>query len=348
MLGFVAVLLLLFSDLVYGQEVGVDTEIQSTLLQYFDGKNQAIVNGDIPALRNKLGKVSNVALVDIAVVNVQRERAAAAKGSFSYTGSDTSVEWLGMARQGIDEISVDAIEKVALHLATNGGPDKTEQWIEHHLVISKANGSWRIISDEIVNQPGPQKPEPGFRPVPSKETTTKLANDGNTASDGAEVGIQTVYNGSAAASYAYQWALSRNPAYRSFDQDCTNFISQALRAGNWVDVPGWYLDTSAWWYNELNQSRTWINAHYWWWFTHDRPRGYIASYFSDLQLGDILQMDFDRDGYIDHSMVVTYKDSYGTIYLSYHTTDTRNRSINSILQQYPNAAYYGWRITSAD
>jgi hypothetical protein len=269
-----------------------------------------------------------------------------------YTGEETTIQLLSEPQtiKG-GKISVFVEENSILYLSTDGGPDKTEQRVEHIMILSKAGkGVWHIVSDIIKDEPKPLTPPPGSKPVPQDTLSTQVApkgllplNDQNDAFGA--ISLQTAYyNGSAAASYAYTWALSRNPAYRSFAADCTNFVSQAVRAGNWWDVSGWYLSMEAWWYNYLNQSRPWVNAHYWYLFTYSRPRGYIARYFNQMQIGDILQMDFNRDGYVDHSMVVTAKNASGTIYLSYHTTDTRNRSISSILSAYPNANYYGLRI----
>jgi len=111
---------------------------------------------------------------------------------------------------------------------------------------------------------------------------------------------------------------------------------------------GWYPNknsTSVWWYafDWRGQSRTWTSAHYWWWFTYNRPRGYLTSNACSLQLGDIVQRDKERDGYIDHSMIVTYKNGCD-IRISYHTPNTRNRSLWDFMNQYPGAAFYGWRL----
>ena len=40
-----------------------------------------------------------------------------------------------------------------------------------------------------------------------------------------------MYNREAAVRYANTWWDSRNPAFPSFDVDCTNYISQCLLAG---------------------------------------------------------------------------------------------------------------------
>ena len=47
-----------------------------------------------------------------------------------------------------------------------------------------------------------------------------------------------------------------------------------------------------------------------------------------------LQMDFTNNGSKDHTMIVTWWNA-GTPYLSYHTIDTHNRSLSSLLTQYP-------------
>lgn len=111
-------------------------------------------------------------------------------------------------------------------------------------------------------------------------------------------------------------------------------------------MTGLYTAWYAWWYNWTNQSRTWINAHQFYIFTRDQGRGRIVRNFYEMQVGDVLQMDFGRDGFIDHSMVVTGKDRNGVIYLSYHSNNTLNKSINSIVSAYPKAIYYGWRMYS--
>ncbi len=54
-------------------------------------------------------------------------------------------------------------------------------------------------------------------------------------------------------------------------------------------------------------------------------------------------MDFDKDGSKDHSMIVTSRNSQGVPYVTYHSTNTYNRSVASIIASYPNAAYYAYR-----
>lgn len=146
--------------------------------------------------------------------------------------------------------------------------------------------------------------------------------------------------------YANNYWYPYNPGYRDFENsgtrggDCTNFVSQALKAGGWTDVDGFYQDDRYWWYGVATQTYTWINAHKWNIFTANRPRGVSPPNVYDLEPGDILQLDFEGDGEIDHSMIVTSKPN-GVPHLTYHTNPTWGKSIDDILAQYPNAWYYG-------
>lgn len=103
------------------------------------------------------------------------------------------------------------------------------------------------------------------------------------------------------------------------------------------------FSSNVWWYNSLNQSWTWAGAHNFYWFTKNSGRGSSLKYFSDLKLGDLLQIDFEKDGFIDHSMIVT-QISGSKIYLSYHTPNTLNELLDNIQSRNPNAAFYGWRL----
>lgn len=155
------------------------------------------------------------------------------------------------------------------------------------------------------------------------------------------------YNRNNAAWYGWYYALNPNRDFRYYSLDCTNFISQAVWYGNWLMV-GWWpnmTSTSVWWYafNWMGESRTWRIATYWWWFTYNRPRGWLTNSFCNLQKGDIVQIDYDRNGYSDHSMITTYKNGCD-VRMSYHSTNTRNRSIWSIYNESPNARYSIWRL----
>ncbi|WP_251062200.1 MULTISPECIES: amidase domain-containing protein [unclassified Streptomyces] len=61
-----------------------------------------------------------------------------------------------------------------------------------------------------------------------------------------------------------------------------------------------------------------------------------------LAYADVLQADWKRDNNIDHTMIVTKKYN-GTPYLTYHTSDTHNKSLKKLLSDHPRAWWYAHR-----
>ena len=173
------------------------------------------------------------------------------------------------------------------------------------------------------------------------------------------------YSGSAAAGYATKWAKATNSSYPRFVNDCTNFVSQSLLAGGWAMAGGSCSDRKsdgAWWYGDWNcvypgvrASYTWSGAQNLYNFMSASGRGTGLSKVADLEIGDVLQMEFTADdptepynlGHVGHSMVVTGKHD-SNIYLSYHTDDHLNEPFwgpGGILSRHPTAKYYAWHVT---
>lgn len=146
----------------------------------------------------------------------------------------------------------------------------------------------------------------------------------------------------------YRYALTHwdnyNPDFRvaSNGNDCTNFISQILRTGGWKHDTGWYKSNKNWWYNSVNQTFSWAGAENWAQFTWYSGRTIYLDNVWKLVWTDILQMDFDQNNNMNHTMFVT-KTSSTNIYLTYHTDDHLNRPLTEILDSYPNAWYYAYR-----
>ncbi|GAA0904446.1 hypothetical protein GCM10009549_07900 [Streptomyces thermoalcalitolerans] len=156
------------------------------------------------------------------------------------------------------------------------------------------------------------------------------------------------YDYKAMADYAAKHWNNYNPEYPSFDGagaggDCTNFVSQSLKAGGWKHVPGYVYDYTKWFGNSEIQSHSFIGVNEFSWFALSSGRVTSLANVYQLDVGDVLQMDFNRDGSKDHTMIVTYRSPQGVPYLSYHSTDTYNRSVASIIASYPNAYYYAYR-----
>ncbi|XOB42666.1 MAG: amidase domain-containing protein [Candidatus Nealsonbacteria bacterium] len=172
----------------------------------------------------------------------------------------------------------------------------------------------------------------------------------------------TYYDRQTAVNYARDYCYNRNPAFRDFGpDDCTNFISQCLLTGGWTEI-GKYQDQNLFaWYYDLGYkpfySNTWAVANDLGQFIINSGRGYKYSLYQgnidgyvendQLQIGDVVQIDFNKDGRNDHSTIVTsVNKATGSVGLTYHFeyTGKDNIEIRDLMQQYPNANFYGYHL----
>ncbi|MGX2996816.1 amidase domain-containing protein [Streptomyces sp. JNUCC 64] len=265
---------------------------------------------------------------------------------------------------------------------TGSEPPNTEFASEHRFTYALgSDGTWALTTSEPIAGSGPSPinqvvvdPADLDIPVPPDEPTvedgTEDPNDlpetppdtgekvvdiaGPTPASGSQPTVKGNKVKAAAARYDYG-AMTRyaekhwknyNPAYRKFNErggDCTNFVSQALRAGGWKNKRGFYRNSKYWWYNSYNQTFSWTGVDHWATFAKKSGRTSLLSNPRNLSNGDVLQVDFDRRNGKDHTMMVTYRPFNGQPYLTYHSTDTKRRSLGSILRAYPNAKYYAHR-----
>ncbi|HIW74481.1 MAG TPA: amidase domain-containing protein [Firmicutes bacterium] len=115
------------------------------------------------------------------------------------------------------------------------------------------------------------------------------------------------YDRAKAIAYAHRWAYGRNPAYYDFSAlggDCTNFISQCLRAGgapmNYTPVTGWFYNSAA------SRAPAWTGVEQLYRFlTGNKGAGPYAlpGAPGDIRPGDIVQLSFDAARF-SHSLLV--------------------------------------------
>ncbi|MGN1400436.1 MAG: amidase domain-containing protein [Bacillus sp. (in: firmicutes)] len=136
-----------------------------------------------------------------------------------------------------------------------------------------------------------------------------------------------VYDRLEAVKYADTWWNEYNPAYRSFENDCTNYISQCLHAGG-GPMRGAPNRSSGWWYSGNSWSYSWTVAHALQLYLQNSTvglRGREVSSPYELEIGDIICYDFEGDGRFNHNTIITAKDYYGNPLVNAHTTDSRHR-----------------------
>ncbi|MBT2604032.1 amidase domain-containing protein [Bacillus sp. ISL-53] len=134
------------------------------------------------------------------------------------------------------------------------------------------------------------------------------------------------YDRMKAVKYAERWWNEFNPAYHKFTDDCTNYISQCLHAGG---IPMWGAPNKnkGWWIRGKSWSYTWTTAHslYHLLKAGNAIRTKQVESAKELNLGDILCIDFEGDGRFDHNLIVTAKDQDGMPLVNAHTMNSRHR-----------------------
>ncbi|MGX6442435.1 amidase domain-containing protein [Neobacillus sp. K501] len=135
------------------------------------------------------------------------------------------------------------------------------------------------------------------------------------------------YNRLKAVQYAERWWNSYNPAYKKFENDCTNFISQCLHVGG-APMRGYPNRGTGWWLRNNNWSYSWAVAHSLRLYLANSKSGLKAREVrspEELLLGDIICYDFEGDGRFNHNTIVTGKDANGMPLVNAHTYNSRMR-----------------------
>lgn len=140
-----------------------------------------------------------------------------------------------------------------------------------------------------------------------------------------------IYDRAKAVGYANKWWNSYNSAYRHFEDDCTNYVSQSLFAGGAPMSLG--SRASGWWYKGSGGSGdvwsySWTVANAFRWFLSNNRAGLIAEEVdspNQLTLGDVICYDFDGDGKWQHNVIVTAIDISGMPLVNAHSVNSRER-----------------------
>jgi hypothetical protein len=234
-----------------------------------------------------------------------------------------------------------------------GNQPKTTGFQAHHELTFTADrqGNWQLTGIRDTDQGG-LAVNTLSKPASVKATTTDdtMPNAPRAATTRNPVAVPktgTTYDYKAMAAYAEKYWSVYNKDYPDFNGhgaggDCTNFVSQSLKAGGWKHVPGYVYDYTKWFGNADIQSDSFVGVNEWSWFAQNSKRTTPLANVYQLEVGDVLQVDFDRDGSKDHTMIVTYK-SGGVPYVTYHSNNTLRRSVASLIASYPNAYYYAYR-----
>ncbi|BBC36786.1 uncharacterized protein SGFS_080800 [Streptomyces graminofaciens] len=273
----------------------------------------------------------------------------------AYTSADTKVAVDSTAVKGT-KATVKVTEATTLKYKKIRGDEPTSTGFEAHhvLTFTASNGAWQLTAMRSTDGGAPRINDPVAPAANAKPSRTPMAViDAPKAATTwpAPANAKTLnggkYNYQAMATYTEKYWKNYNTAYRKYNSlggDCTNYLSQGLLAGGWQQIskvtPEEY-DT--WYYASNGNADAWTGVNEWSWFTQTAKRTTPLANVYQLDVGDVMQMDFNRDGEKDHSMMTTYRSSSGVPYLTYHDADTYRRSVASLIASYPTANYYAYR-----
>jgi len=259
-----------------------------------------------------------------------------------------------------------------------GAPTFEEYGLDRTLTFTGSSEGWQLSGDAVELGPGELAPdtEPtatravGKAGVPTRQTsatsrpTVVQTRPGSVTKPGlAGNDVSAAYDYAAMLSYANRyWGpadSNYNSAYRSYagsgdGGDCTNFLSQIVGAGGWTTVGSWpgdsRADNSKWFYGDFTwtTSYTWAAAENWYWFgAHKSGRTSYLDNVWKMLTTDVLQIDFDRNNNINHSMFVTGRagsEEYASeLYMTYHSDNIHDRPLSSVIASSPDAWYYAHR-----
>ncbi|MFJ4339733.1 amidase domain-containing protein [Streptomyces sp. NPDC088915] len=293
---------------------------------------------------------------DAALKQLGDRRNRLARSGEKYSAGSTTVTLDRTSVKGRTAVVTVTENTTLTYAKVAGGEPGTTGFEAHHELTFKADkkGAWKLTkiretgdSSLAVNQLA----RPMTAPVPAKATSTTPSAPRAAITKRPPAAPKNLtggeYDYKAMAAYAEKYWSNYNPAYPNFNGsgaggDCTNFVSQSLKAGGWKHVSGYVYDYTRWFGTADIQSHSFVGVNEWSWFAQNSKRTTSLANVYQLDVGDVLQVDFDKDGSKDHTMIVTSRRN-GVPYLTYHSTNTLRRSVTSIISANPNAAYYAYR-----
>lgn len=223
-------------------------------------------------------------------------------------------------------VKVEAAGKV-IEVSTQPDETQTVLYDVHYKYLVK-QGSFIYLEEEVENRRAVYY---DGRIYSDEEETAAVdqavTTEENSLTDEEGERVTYQYNRLKAVQYAEKWWNTYNPAYRKFENDCTNYISQCLHAGD-APMRGYPSQGKGWWMRNNRWSYSWTVANS---MRLHLPQSTIGLRAREaegphkLKLGDVICYDFEGDGRFDHTTIVTGRDADGMPLVNAHTFNSRMR-----------------------
>lgn len=292
---------------------------QKTLAQYLSCRAKLLVEDS-----QEMSEVTQAESASLPVIEAcNRQRNRLKSYNMQPVRGRLDVLELGVERQAMREVVVRVKAREWQMYAWEDHTGEQEKVREARITLICQDGSWSVAADETVREP---------------QSVEIAGPDLLWAREEDERGVATkqqpqtyVYDRIAAVRYAELWWNSNNPAYRHFDDNCTNYISQCLHAGG-IPMKSTGNRATGWWYRGGNSpgavwSYSWTVANIFRWMLERGNPIYTEKKDSpyELTIGDIICYDFEGNGRWDHSTIIVAKDFFGNPLVNAHTVNSRMR-----------------------
>ncbi|MFS1514367.1 amidase domain-containing protein [Chengkuizengella sp. SCS-71B] len=208
---------------------------------------------------------------------------------------------------------------------------------QQHIILRKQKGKWLI---EQIDIPIPERKYCKNPPVTSTNPEIKSQISSFQYQNNALPFFnEQIFNRSSKKSFRYErskvkeyadvWWENPNPDFRSFNDDCTNFVSQCIYAGG-ASMNYTRNRALGWWYNSGQDG--WSFS----WTVSQCLKNYLLTNLNglraetvenpkQLQIGDVIFYDWDGDSKFQHSAIVTDKDENGMPLVNARTVNSKHR-----------------------
>ncbi|MCF8563888.1 amidase domain-containing protein [Alicyclobacillus tolerans] len=195
--------------------------------------------------------------------------------------------------------------------------------IAHLMQWRWKDGKWRLDSDMETDERHPlafaREAERPAKPLPMMTIQRHV-----------ERTTCNRYDRVKALRYAELWWNAANPDFVKLEDDCTNFISQCLFAGN-LPMTGQGHRGTGWWYQfdaslkSENWSYSWTTSQALYLHLLAKAGAVRVDSAQDLKIGDVVFYDWDGSGKYHHTTIVTDFDNRGDPLVNAHTDASWHR-----------------------
>jgi hypothetical protein len=309
-----------------GERLGVQSlkKCVDAVQAYFETKNKVWVTGDLDALR-KVGQVRTDAEWWKHIVRGIQAKERDMKHRHSKVLRSHAHIFIRELEEHEDQSTHATVEERVTWVYRDGLEYGVEsRVIQHRQRWAKRGTQWSLqkawesdeksAADTSIVQ---GTPTVITRPMPdgTRETTYKNC---------------TAYDRVRALRYAELWWNGANPSFPNLADDCTNFISQCLWAGQ-MPIRGGSTRASGWWYQfgtkdpSENWSYSWTTSQALYLYLLHKVNASQVKNARDLRIGDLVFYDWGGNGRYHHTSIVTDFDQQGDPLVNAHTDASYHR-----------------------